>query len=74
MNRSSRSAAAGSTPYWVEGGSEICSFCHQRYVYELEIRCADCDGPSCPHCTVVERLTTVVHRCPECVDAAEGGE
>ena len=36
-------------PWWL-GGEEECPHCHQLYVYELEIRCPECDEPSCPHC------------------------
>ena len=53
-------------PWWAEGGSEICLFCEQRYAYEMEVRCVDCDSPACPVCAVTERITAVVHRCPGC--------
>lgn len=61
-------------PWWAEGGSELCPFCEQTYVYEMEVRCYDCDRPSCPHCAccdAVESLTVVTHRCPDCVTPAE---
>lgn len=61
-------------PWWAEGGSELCPFCEQTFVYEMEVRCVDCDRPACPHCAccdVVESLTVMTHRCPECV-APEG--
>jgi hypothetical protein len=62
---------ADTPPWWAEGGSERCPFCLQSYAYEVEVRCADCDRPSCPHCAVVERHTAVVRRCPDCPECAE---
>ena len=38
-----------SMPWWLQGEEE-CPHCHQLYAYELEIRCPECDEPSCPHC------------------------
>ncbi len=35
---------------WWLGGEEECPHCHQLYAYEIEVRCPQCDGPSCPHC------------------------
>jgi hypothetical protein len=35
---------------WWLGGEEECPHCHQLYAYEIEVRCPECDGPSCPHC------------------------
>ena len=41
---------------WWLGGDEECPHCHQLYAYEIEVRCPECDGPSCPHCvTRLER-------------------
>lgn len=64
---------ADTPPWWAEGGSERCPFCLQSYAYEVEIRCADCDSPSCPCCAVIERRTAVYHRCSDCVGAEEEG-
>jgi hypothetical protein len=36
-------------PWWLQG-EEQCPHCHQFYAYEIEVRCHECDGPSCPHC------------------------
>lgn len=41
-----------SMPWWLQGEEE-CPHCHQLYAYELEIRCPECDEPSCPHCICV---------------------
>jgi hypothetical protein len=38
------------TTSWWLGGEEQCPHCHQLYAYEIEVRCPDCDEPSCPHC------------------------
>lgn len=53
------------TAHWLERGTESCAVCHQRYTYELEYRCYDCDSPICPVCVVT------VHKhgrgyCPGC--------
>lgn len=47
------SPAKRSMPWW-QDGEEECPHCHQLYAYQLEVRCPECDGPSCPHC--VSRL------------------
>lgn len=48
--------------------SEVCSACEQRYVYELEYRCVDCDSPLCPICAVTIRARVAV-RCLDCDEA-----
>ena len=59
-------------PWWL-GGEERCEFCLERYVYEMEVRCVDCDRPSCPVCAVT--VTARRERyCPDCVPAPAGGE
>jgi hypothetical protein len=57
-----------STPWWLEG-EEQCPHCHQLYAYELEIRCTECDEPSCPHCVKQHAERGIV-----CVVCIEGGE
>ena len=37
-------------PWYLSGGDEECPHCGQWYAYELEVRCVDCDAPSCPNC------------------------
>ncbi len=54
--------------WWLEG-SEICPFCDHRYVWEMEVRCVDCDRPVCPVCLVRIRLNEF--RCPDCGDSGE---
>lgn len=72
MSRSQREPA----PWWAPGDgspeSETCPYCLGVYVYELEVRCVDCDRPMCPVCAVVEQRTAV-HLCVECgCDEAAG--
>lgn len=55
-------------PWWLAGGEEECPHCGQLYAYELEVRCAECDGPMCPHCAV---RSTSIYSCPDC-RVAEG--
>lgn len=45
--------------------SENCPHCREGYVYELELRCVECDGPMCPLC-VVQVKGAVGHICPVC--------
>jgi hypothetical protein len=47
------------TPWWL-GGDEQCPHCHQVYAYEVEVRCCECDGPSCPHCVTRHAETGLV--------------
>lgn len=68
MSRAAGKPAREPVPWWVEGGSETCPFCLQSYVYELEIRCHDCDSPLCPQCVVTERFALVNHLCPDCLE------
>lgn len=48
--------AQKAVPWYLSGGDEECPHCGQWYAFELEVRCRDCDSPSCPHC-----------KCPSCV-------
>ena len=57
-----------SMPWWLEG-EEQCPHCHQLYAYELEIRCAECDEPGCPHC-----MKQHVERGIVCIVCIAGGE
>lgn len=58
------------TAWWLSGGEEECPHCGQLYAYEVEVRCPDCDGPSCPQCLVTH---TEYRICVDCsVDAKEG--
>lgn len=51
--------------WYLIGGDEVCSHCGQLYAYELEFRCPDCDGPSCPQCKSKHSDERFV--CPGCV-------
>jgi hypothetical protein len=57
-------------PWWLSDGDEECSHCGQPYAAEVEFRCPDCDGPSCPHCKSKHSDERLV--CPECVTSAAG--
>ena len=59
-----------SVPWWAHGGSERCPVCLQLYAYEVEVRCADCDGPLCPLCAVEVTVELVARRCPDCCTGA----
>jgi len=51
-------------PRWFEGGEEICPFCGQTYIYEMERRCTLCDSAVCPCCCPAEDTDLL---CPDCV-------
>lgn len=51
-------------PWWIDEGFETCTFCLQRYSYEMEYRCLECDAPICPMCIVDVHETVVA--CPDC--------
>lgn len=57
-----------SPPWWLSGGEEECPHCGQLYAYEVEVRCTDCDSPSCPHCIVTH---TEYRSCVSCASDAE---
>lgn len=57
-----------SVSWWLLEGDEQCPYCGLAYLRELECRCADCDGPACPHCAVIVRQGHST--CPECAPAA----
>lgn len=52
-------------PWYLSGRDEECPHCGEWYAYELEFRCPECDGPSCPHCKSKHAEDRVV--CPSCV-------
>jgi hypothetical protein len=51
--------AGQAVPWYLSEGDEECPHCGQWYAYELEIRCPDCDAPSCPHCKCSGCVVTV---------------
>ena len=55
--------AKTSAPWWLESGTEICSICHQVYIYETEYRCLDCDAGVCPDCVKVETNSIICIPC-----------
>ena len=65
-------SAPKTPPWWLSGGEELCVYCGQLYVYELEFRCPDCDEPSCPHCRTMHPEGR--HVCPSCVSCLQDQE
>ena len=66
----------GRSMSWWLGGDEECPHCHQLYAYEIEVRCPECDGPSCPHCVArLERgiVCIVCSASPEETEEASRG-
>lgn len=66
----SRSQTANAVlPWYLGGEDEECPHCGQWYAYELEFRCPDCDGASCPHCKSQHADAGTGQRfvCPGCV-------
>jgi hypothetical protein len=64
MRRTSmRSRKARPKPWWLASGEEECAHCGQLYACEVEVRCVECDGPMCPHCSV---RSASLHYCPDC--------
>lgn len=51
--------------WWLEPGSESCTFCAASYQIEAAYYCAECDRPLCPAC-VVEVFMTRRVVCPRC--------
>jgi hypothetical protein len=66
-------------PWWLGGDAaetaEECRHCLASYAVEVEVRCSDCDGPTCPLCAVTVR-ETATFRCVDCAgsDQASAGE
>ena len=59
-----RKAARKALAWWQGRGTEWCAHCSASYHYEMEYRCADCDGAVCAVCAVQVRESVL---CPECV-------
>jgi hypothetical protein len=68
MGGASSSTGARQPFRWWLGGDEECPHCGQRYAYEMEYRCAACDGALCPLCVVKQEASV---RCPDCVGERE---
>ena len=49
MPASKSRAQRPAVQWWLEGEEE-CPHCHMLYAYEVEVRCPECDTPTCPHC------------------------
>jgi hypothetical protein len=66
--RSDATPATTRIAWWISDGDEECPHCGRLYVYELEFRCAECDGPGCAHC---KHIHTEGHQiCPGCVSGS----
>lgn len=64
MAVTTRDQTLASQHYWLSG-SEMCPFCLQVYVLEMEWRCCGCDAPLCP-CCMGERREAGVETCIGC--------
>jgi len=71
MPKAKSKVTTASLPWWLGEGEEECPHCGRLYFVEVEVRCADCDGPACPHCKVRHTEGHVV--CPDCVEPKHGG-
>jgi len=69
MPRLSSVNASVAASWWLEDGDEECPHCGRLYVYELEFRCTECDGPGCPHCKVKHVEGHLI--CPACVSVGD---
>ena len=67
-SRSNTPAATARVAWWLGAGDEECPHCGHLYIYELEFRCPECDGPGCSHCAQVHAEGHKV--CPGCVEPA----
>jgi hypothetical protein len=56
-------------PWWLVHTTETCSTCSQSYAYHTEIRCLECDAPTCPICVQVTSKRELW--CNECFDSAD---
>jgi hypothetical protein len=54
--------------WWLSEGDEECRHCGRLYVYEMEFRCVECDGPGCPHCRLTHAEGHSI--CPDCAPAS----
>jgi hypothetical protein len=55
--------------WWLHDGDQECPHCGHLYFSEVEFRCADCDGPGCPHCRITHTLGHLV--CPDCIPCSD---
>jgi hypothetical protein len=58
-------------PWWIEGGTQICTICLQRYALETEHRCVNCDVVMCFFCAVREHGREIT--CGDCCNLAASG-
>jgi len=65
MPKQAREQSSAITSWWLGDGDEECPHCGRLYVYEVEVRCADCDGAVCRHCRVTHAQGHLV-----CLDCA----
>jgi hypothetical protein len=62
--KKSPSTSSIALAWWLDDGDLECPHCGRLYFYEVEFRCAECDGPGCPHCKVTHAEGHVV--CFDC--------
>jgi hypothetical protein len=71
MPKAETKAAVGMVRWWLSDGDEVCLHCGQLYVYEVELRCPECDRPYCPQCKRTREHQSV---CPDCVQVSSAAE
>ena len=71
MPKAKSSVGTAKPSWWLGAGDEQCAHCGELYVLEVEFRCPDCDGPTCPHCKLMHAEGHFV--CPDCAETKADG-
>ena len=71
MVKAKAKSAVAKGPWWLGEGEEECAHCGGSYFVQVEFRCTDCDGPTCPHCKVLHAEGHFT--CPDCVAEKPNG-
>jgi hypothetical protein len=58
-------------PSSIVHATEVCRLCGQFYAYEMERRCANCDGPMCYFCAMTNEAREIV--CCKCEQPVSKG-
>jgi hypothetical protein len=71
MAKAQGTLVVSQTAWWLGEGDEECPHCSHYYFLEVEVRCTECDAPSCPQCRVRHKEGHFV--CPDCVETGAHG-